>query len=72
MGELKTLRVRMKFGYYVGEIRELERSAALELLRLERVELVDTNSLTPEELKMVSPAIGEVTSAPLLAGKSRR
>ncbi len=55
-GELKTLRVRMKIGCYVGQIRELERSAALDMLRLERVELVDKDSLTVEELKSLSPA----------------
>lgn len=63
MAEPKTLRCRMKIGYYAGEIRELERSVALEMLRLERVELVDKNSLTPDELKMISQAAGEARSA---------
>jgi len=70
MAEPKTLRVRLLIGCYAGKIRELERSAALDMLRLERAELVD-NSLTPEELETLPPAIREVTNAPL-ARRGRR
>lgn len=42
--EIGTMKVRMKIGCYAGEIRELRRDVALELLALGRVELPEAKA----------------------------